>query len=75
MKPFKLNYWKECYYSNERIELLYGMTKATIFKDGSMTISGGTIGITFWYHLINEAMAIYIYYGHNHTNEHTAKIS
>lgn len=74
-KPFKIHYWRECYISPDKIELRFGMTECSIFTDGVVTFSGGTMPVTNMYHLINEAMAIYIHYFGKHGNDNTRQHS
>lgn len=62
IKDFKVHYWNDAYFSEERIELTYGMSKGYIYPDGSFTFTGGTMNVTVMYHLINEAMALFIFY-------------
>lgn len=62
-KPFKTHYWQELYISEDRLELVLGITTAFIYPDGTITFNSNlTMPVVNLYHLINEAMAVYIYF-------------
>lgn len=73
-KDFKTNYWQSIIFDEGKIYLTFGLTEAVIHPDGYMQITGGTIQVTQWYNLINEAMAVYIHYFKLKANEKLIKV-